>query len=75
MRHPQEDLLYLEASEDSGEDFYNGSGAERPPEHFPRLWCPNGTYSSGGQVRWRKQTKGKGSSQSSKMTEPLSCDS
>lgn len=48
----QEDLQYLEASEDAAtEEFYGGGGEEKPLEHFPRLWCPNGTYSSGGQAR------------------------
>lgn len=47
---PQEDLTYLEASEDSVTAFYGGGGEDRPLAHFPSLWCPNGTYSTGGQV-------------------------
>ena len=50
----QEDLKYLEASEDKNEEFYGGGGGGaaggRPLEHFPQLWCPNGTYSAYGQV-------------------------
>ena len=50
----QDDLKYLEASEDKNEEFYGGGGGGaaggRPLEHFPQLWCPNGTYSAYGQV-------------------------
>ena len=48
----QEDLKFLQASEDANEEFYGGGGSERPLEHFPQLWCPNGTYSAYGQVRY-----------------------
>ena len=48
----QDDLQYLEADESKNLDFLAGGGA--PPadglEHFPRLWCPNGTYSAHGQL-------------------------
>ena len=51
----QDDLKYLEASEDKNEEFYGGGGegaaAGRTLEHFPQLWCPNGTYSAYGQAR------------------------
>ena len=54
----QEDLKYLEASEDKNEEFYGGGGGGaaggRPLEHFPQLWCPNGTYSAYGQVLARR---------------------
>ncbi len=53
--HPrllQDDLRYLEADENKNLDFLAGGG--QPPrdglEHFPQLWCPNGTYSAHGQV-------------------------
>jgi hypothetical protein len=48
----QDDLQYLEADESKNLDFLAGGGA--PPadglEHFPCLWCPNGTYSAHGQL-------------------------
>lgn len=48
----QDDLRYLEADENKNLDFLAGGG--QPPrdglEHFPQLWCPNGTYSAHGQV-------------------------
>lgn len=49
----QEDLKYFEASEDADEEFYAGGGQFRRHglEHFPQLWCENGTYSVYGQVR------------------------
>ena len=47
----QEDLKYLEMSEDANEEFYGGGGSIRPLEHFPQLWCRNGTYSAYGQVQ------------------------
>lgn len=47
---PQDDLKFLEASEDKNEEFYGGGGSVRPLEHFPQLWCPNGTYNAYGQV-------------------------
>lgn len=51
----QEDLQFFEAREDQGleeEEFYGGGGqVKHGLEHFPRLWCPNGTYSVVGQVR------------------------
>ncbi|EFN52659.1 hypothetical protein CHLNCDRAFT_138594 [Chlorella variabilis] len=47
-----DDLQYLEADEDKNLEFLAGGG--EPPddglEHFPRLWCPNGTYSAHGQL-------------------------
>ena len=54
-------MTYLEAVEDTSsyagadeksEDFYGGGGQFRKggKEHFPQLWCSNGTYSSYGQV-------------------------
>lgn len=47
-----DDLRYLEADENKNLDFLAGGG--QPPrdglEHFPQLWCPNGTYSAHGQV-------------------------
>ena len=48
----QDDLRYLEADEDKNLDFLAGGGAspENSLEHFPRLWCPNGTYSAHGQL-------------------------
>lgn len=50
----QEDLQYFEAKEDEGlaeEEFYGGGGQVRDKlEHFPRLWCPEGTYSIVGQA-------------------------
>ena len=48
----QEDLKYFEASEDADEEFYAGGGQFRRHglEHFPQLWCANGTYSVYGQV-------------------------
>jgi hypothetical protein len=50
----QEDLQFFEAREDQGleeEEFYGGGGqVKHGLEHFPRLWCPNGTYSVVGQV-------------------------
>ena len=55
----QEDLNLFEASEDADEEFYAGGGQYRRHglEHFPQLWCQNGSYSVYGQVRqmhWRK---------------------
>ena len=49
----QEDLKYFEASEDMDEEFYAGGGQFRRHglEHFPQLWCENGTYSVYGQAR------------------------
>ena len=49
----QEDLKYFEASEDQDEEFYAGGGQYRRHglEHFPQLWCQNGSYSVYGQVR------------------------
>ncbi|KAL4855536.1 Chloride channel protein A [Chlorella vulgaris] len=47
-----DDLQYLEADDDKNLDFLAGGG-EAPInalEHFPRLWCPNGTYSAHGQI-------------------------
>ncbi|KAK9901698.1 hypothetical protein WJX75_008976 [Coccomyxa subellipsoidea] len=48
----KEDLKYFEASEDMDEEFYAGGGQFRRHglEHFPQLWCENGTYSVYGQV-------------------------
>jgi chloride channel 7 len=47
-----DDLQYLEADENKNLDFLAGGG--QPPrdglEHFPQLWCPNGTYSAHGQI-------------------------
>ncbi len=54
-------MTFLEAVEDTSsyagadeksEDFYGGGGQFRKggKEHFPQLWCSNGTYSSYGQV-------------------------
>lgn len=54
-------MTYLEAEEDTSsyasadeksEDFYGGGGQFRRggKEHFPQLWCSNGTYSSYGQA-------------------------
>ena len=58
----QEELQFLEAedissyaiADEKSEDFYGGGGQFRRggKEHFPQLWCGNGTYSSYGQVRW-----------------------
>ncbi|DBB10920.1 TPA: hypothetical protein ACH3X3_007381 [Trebouxia sp. C0006] len=58
---PKDQMTYLEAVEDTSsyagadeksEDFYGGGGQFRKggKEHFPQLWCSNGTYSSYGQV-------------------------
>ena len=58
----QDQMTFLEAVEDTSsasgadeksEDFYGGGGQFRKggKEHFPQLWCGNGTYSSYGQVR------------------------
>ena len=49
----QDDLKYFEASEDRDEEFYAGGGQYRRHglEHFPQLWCHNGSYSVYGQVR------------------------
>lgn len=57
---PQEELQFLEAEDTSSfaiadeksEDFYGGGGQFRRggKEHFPQLWCGNGTYSSYGQA-------------------------
>ena len=43
----------FEASEDADEEFYAGGGQYRRHglEHFPQLWCQNGSYSVYGQVR------------------------
>ncbi len=64
MASAQEDLKYLEASEDKNEEFYGGGGAGvvggRPLEHFPQLWCPNGTYSAYGQVQPTKANSCRG---------------
>ena len=48
----QEDLNLFEASEDADEEFYAGGGQYRRHglEHFPQLWCQNGSYSIYGQV-------------------------
>ena len=48
----QDDLRYLEADESKNLDFLGGGGQPPPDglEHFPQLWCPNGTYSAHGQV-------------------------
>ncbi|CAK0770655.1 hypothetical protein CVIRNUC_003789 [Coccomyxa viridis] len=48
----QEDLNLFEASEDADEEFYAGGGQYRRHglEHFPQLWCQNGSYSVYGQV-------------------------
>lgn len=57
----QDQMTFLEAVEDTSsyagadeksEDFYGGGGQFRKggKEHFPQLWCSNGTYSSYGQV-------------------------
>jgi len=48
----QEDLSLFEASEDADEEFYAGGGQyrRRGLEHFPQLWCQNGSYSVYGQV-------------------------
>ncbi len=37
---------------DEDEEFYAGVGqfANNTLEHFPQLWCENGTYSEHGQV-------------------------
>jgi hypothetical protein len=50
---PQVDLAYFEASEDNDEEFYAGGGQFRRHglEHFPQLWCANGSYSVYGQAR------------------------
>ena len=39
-------------SDEKTEDFYGGGGQFRKggKEHFPQLWCANGTYSSYGQA-------------------------
>lgn len=65
LTHPylpfQDQMTFLEAVEDTSsyagadeksEDFYGGGGQFRKggKEHFPQLWCSNGTYSSYGQV-------------------------
>ena len=55
----QEDLKYFEAKEDDvvayeAEEFYAGGGQfsrTGGQEHFPQLWCRNGTYSLNGQVQ------------------------
>ena len=55
----QEDLKYFEAKEDDvvayeAEEFYAGGGQfsrTGGQEHFPQLWCQNGTYSLNGQVQ------------------------
>jgi hypothetical protein len=47
-------LKYFEASEDKDEEFYAGGGqyqGRHGLEHFPQLWCQNGSYSIYGQVR------------------------
>lgn len=55
----QEDLFYFEAKETDvvgyeDEEFYAGGGqfksSKNGQEHFPQLWCGNGTYSLNGQV-------------------------
>ncbi len=57
----QDQMTFLEAVEDTSsyagadeksEDFYGGGGQFRKggKEHFPQLWCRNGTYSSYGQA-------------------------
>lgn len=55
----QEQLQFLEAedvssytADEKSEDFYGGGGQtlRGGKEHFPQLWCGNGTYSSYGQV-------------------------
>lgn len=53
----QADLRFLEATDpsdagDADEQFYAGGGQfkARGTEHFPQLWCQNGTYSVYGQV-------------------------
>lgn len=48
----QDDLKLFEASEDADEEFYAGGGQFRRHglEHFPQLWCQNGSYSVYGQV-------------------------
>ena len=57
----QDQMTFLEAVEDTSsyagadektEDFYGGGGQFRKggKEHFPQLWCANGTYSSYGQA-------------------------
>ena len=55
MACAQNDLELLEASEDMDEEFYAGGGQyrRRGLEHFPQLWCGNGSYSLYGQVRPR----------------------
>ena len=48
---PAEDLRFLEASEDADEELYGGGGAAAAgPEHYRRLWCPEGRYSVHGQL-------------------------
>ncbi|KAK9790124.1 hypothetical protein WJX73_008199 [Symbiochloris irregularis] len=46
------DLEQFEQSEDMDEEFYAGGGQFRrqESEHFPQLWCANGSYSVYGQV-------------------------
>lgn len=57
----QDQMTFLEADEtipsaghpdEKTEDFYGGGGQVRKggKEHFPQLWCANGTYSSYGQA-------------------------
>ena len=47
----QDDLAFLEADEDRDSDFLSGSGEpQRGLQHFPRLWCPAGQYSTSGQI-------------------------
>ena len=57
----QDQMVFLEADEEATsyadsdektEDFYGGGGQFRKggKEHFPQLWCANGTYSSYGQA-------------------------
>ena len=49
---PQDDLRALEADDTRDLDFLAGGGAS-PADglaHFPRLWCPPGTFSAHGQL-------------------------
>ena len=48
-----EDTSQYTAADEKSEDFYGGGGQFRKggKEHFPQLWCSNGTYSSYGQAR------------------------
>lgn len=49
----QDDLQFLEAGESKNLDFLGGGGSPALAgglEHFPQLWCPNGTYSAHGQL-------------------------